>query len=138
MLKELFSFIIEELHEQNSAFSSKEALISRLNERRQKTLIGLVEYIKNGKMHSAEKQSSGRSDTNLEASPEKSALLSAAKRLLIRLHDENGDKCLFYPIPNRKVYLTLSRSTQIKAEQQRCSRNKITKEHKQVGQSTGA
>ena len=47
----VFYFIIEELHEQNTAFSSKlkEALISRLNERRQKTLIGLVKYIKMGK-----------------------------------------------------------------------------------------
>ena len=45
----VFSSIIEELHEEKSAFSLKlkEALISRLNEGRQKTLIGLVNYIEN-------------------------------------------------------------------------------------------
>ena len=84
------------LHEQTSAFSLKlkEALIFRLHKRRQKTLIGLVKYIRNGKMHSTESQSSGHSDTNLEALPAKSAVLSAAKRFLIRLYDENGDEML--------------------------------------------
>ena len=43
-----------------TAFSLKliEALISRINERRQKTLIGLVKYIKNGKMLSTASRSS--------------------------------------------------------------------------------
>ena len=41
----VFSFIIDELHEKAS-FSLKEALISSLLERRQKTLIGLVKYVK--------------------------------------------------------------------------------------------
>ena len=36
--------------------------------------------------------SSGHSDTNLEAFPAKSVLLSAAKRHIIRLYDENGDE----------------------------------------------
>ena len=95
MLKEYF-FIIEELHEQNSTFSLKlkEASISRLNERRQKTLIWLAKYIKNWKMHSTESRSSGHSDTNFEELPAKSVLLSVAKRLLIRLYDENGDKMI--------------------------------------------
>ena len=70
----------------------KEALISRLNERRHKTLLGLVKYLKNWKMHSRENRSSGHSDTNLEILPAKNAPLSAAKRLLIRLYDENGDE----------------------------------------------
>ena len=58
--KGVFSFIIEELHDKNSAFSLtlKEASISRLNERRQKTLTELVKYIINGKMHSTESRSS--------------------------------------------------------------------------------
>ena len=43
-------------------------------------------------MHSAESRSSGHSDTNLETLPTKSVHLSAAKRLLIRLYDENGDE----------------------------------------------
>ena len=43
-------------------------------------------------MHSTESRSSGHSDTNREALPAKSALLSGAKRLLIRLYDENGDE----------------------------------------------
>ena len=40
----VFTFTIEELHEQNSAFSLqlKEAIISRLDETRQKTLIWIV------------------------------------------------------------------------------------------------
>ena len=90
----LFYFIIEELHGQNSAYSLKlkEALISRLNKRRQKTLIRLTKYIKNGKIHSTVSRSSGHSDTNLETLPAKSVLLSAAKRLFIRLYDENGDE----------------------------------------------
>ena len=47
----VFSFIIEELHEHNSAFylNLREALIPRLNKIRQKALIGLVKYIKMGK-----------------------------------------------------------------------------------------
>ena len=55
----VFSFIIEELHGQNSAFSLKfkEALISRLSERRQITLLGLARYIKNLDMHSTENRS---------------------------------------------------------------------------------
>ena len=90
----VFSFIIEELHEQNSAFSLKlkEALISRLSGRSQKTLIGSVKYMKNGKMHSTESRSSGHRDTNLEALPARSVLLSTEKRFLIRLYNENGDK----------------------------------------------
>ena len=47
---------------------------------------------KNWKIHYIESRSSGHSDTNLEALPAKSFLLSAAKRLLIRLYDENGDE----------------------------------------------
>ena len=43
-------------------------------------------------MHSTESRSSGHSDTNLETLPVKSVLLSATKRLLIRLYDENSDK----------------------------------------------
>ena len=43
-------------------------------------------------MHSTESRSPGHSDTNLEALPAKSVLLSAAKRPLIRLYDKNGDK----------------------------------------------
>ena len=43
-------------------------------------------------MHSTESRSSGHSDANLEALSAKSVLLSAAKRLLIRLYDENGDE----------------------------------------------
>ena len=70
----------------------KEALISRLNEGRQETLIWLMKHIANGKMHSTESRSSGHSDTSLEALPVKSVLLSAAKRLLIRLCDEDGDE----------------------------------------------
>ena len=42
-------------------------------------------------MHSTESQSSGHSDTNLEALPAESVLLSAAKRLLIRLYDEHDE-----------------------------------------------
>ena len=54
--KGVFSFIIEELAEQNSAFSLKlkEALISRLSKRMQKILIWLAKYTRNGKMHSTE------------------------------------------------------------------------------------
>ena len=43
-------------------------------------------------MHSAESRSSGHSDTDLEVLPAKSVPLSAAKRLLVRLHDENADE----------------------------------------------
>ena len=43
-------------------------------------------------MHSTESRSSGHSDTNLQALPVNSVLLSAPKRLLIRHYDENGDK----------------------------------------------
>ena len=77
-----------------TAFSLKlkEALISRLSGRSQKTLIGSVKYMKNGKMHSTESRSSGHRDTNLEALPARSVLLSTAKRFLIRLYNENGDK----------------------------------------------
>ena len=100
------SFITEELHEQSSAFSSKliEALIHRLNKRRQKTLIGLVKYIKNGKMHSTESRSSGHSDSNLEALPAKSAVLSAAKLLLIRLYDK------MFALPNSEEGVSHSQS----------------------------
>ena len=55
-------------------------------------------------MHSTESQSSGHSDNNLEALPSKSILLSAAKRLLIHLYDENGDK-MFAP---STVYKSIS------------------------------
>ena len=65
-------------------------------------------------MHSKESRSSGHSDTSLEALPAKSVLLSTAKRLLIRLYDENGDKMFALPIRNKEC-LTLSRSTQIKS-----------------------
>ena len=46
----VFSFIIEEHSEKKStiSFKLKEALISKLSERRQETLIGLVDYIKMG------------------------------------------------------------------------------------------
>ena len=90
----VFSFIIVELHEQNSEFSLKlkEALISRLNERKQKTLLWLAKCIKNAKMRSTVCRSSGHSDTNLEALSAKSVLLSAAKQLLIHLYDESGDE----------------------------------------------
>ena len=100
------SFITEELHEQSSAFSLKliEALIHRLNERRQKTLIGLVKYLKNWKMHSTESRSSGHSDTNLEALPAKSAVLSAAKQLLIRLYDK------MFALPNSEEGVSHSQS----------------------------
>ena len=52
----IISYIIVEPHEQNSAFSLKfkDALISRLSERTQRILIGLVKYIKNGKIHLTE------------------------------------------------------------------------------------
>ena len=43
-------------------------------------------------MHSPESRSSGHSNTNLEVLPAKSVLLSAAKRLLIRLYDESDDE----------------------------------------------
>ena len=43
-------------------------------------------------MHSTESRSSEHSDTKLEALPAKIVFLSAAKRLLIRLYDENGDE----------------------------------------------
>ena len=124
----VFSFIIEELHGQNSAVSLKlkEALMSRLDESRQKTLIGLEKYTNNGEEHSRESRSSGRCDTNLGALPAKSVPLSAAKRLLIRLDDENGDEMFALPIPKKEslsLSLSLSQSTKIKAERQRYSRN---------------
>ena len=120
----VFFLIIEELHGQNSAVSLKlkEALMSRRNEGRQKTLIWLVKYINNGKMHSTESRSSGHSDTNLEALPAKSARLSAAiKDFSFAFMMKTVTKCLLYPIP--KECLTLSQSTKIKAEQQSCLRN---------------
>ena len=122
--KGVVSFIIEEPYEQNSASSLKlkEALIvSRLNERIKKTLISLIKYIKNGKMHSTESLSSGHIDTSLEALPAKSVLLSAAKDFLFTFMMKAVTKCLFYPIP--KECLILSQLTQIKAEQQCHSRN---------------
>ena len=76
----VFSFIIEELHEQNCLFIEIEKSINIYSKRKMaKTLIGLVKYIKNGEKHSTESRSSGHSDTNLEALPAKSVLLSAAK-----------------------------------------------------------
>ena len=44
------------------------------------------------RMYYTDNRSSGHSDSNLEALPAKSVSLSAAKRLLIRLYDENGDE----------------------------------------------
>ena len=83
------SVTFEEHYEQNTAYSLKlkDLLISRLNERRQNTLIWLVKHIKSGNMHSTESRSLGHSDTDLVALPTKSVLLSAAKRL----YDENCD-----------------------------------------------
>ena len=109
-----------------TAFSLKlkEALISRLNERRQKTLIGLLKYIKNGKMYSKESRSSGHSDTDLDELPAKSVLLSTAKRILIRLYDENSDEMFASSdSESEEERMSLNQSMQFKAEQPRCSRN---------------
>ena len=87
-----FSFTLRNF--MNKTLKWLEALISRLNERRHKTIICLVKYIIKWKMHSTESRSSGHSDTNLEALPAKSVLSSAEKRLLIHLYDENGDEVI--------------------------------------------
>ena len=52
------------MNKTSTSLKLKEELISRLNERRQNTPIGLAKYITNGKICSTESRSSGHSDTN--------------------------------------------------------------------------
>ncbi len=83
----VFSFIFQELNGQDTVFSKKirDALIYRLNERRQKGLVGLLKYIKTGKNDKVNRA------YDLQPLPNTSALLVTAKHLVTRLTGKNDE-----------------------------------------------
>ena len=83
----IFSLILNELELLNNSISIKlhEAIIKRIEQIRNSTLVGMLHYLNNGKNYKSQ------DDTSLPVLPNKTVLILLAKKMLSRLYCTPAD-----------------------------------------------
>lgn len=82
----IFQFVLNELDSQDTAISKmiRQCLIQRINERRNKNLVGFMKYLQSGKKYQ-------KHCTSFAALPSKASLALTGKKMMARLFDQPQD-----------------------------------------------